>query len=41
MWLYILKDNYDEKFSKKSQIFTGAKCIEKMLLNLIFTEKNI
>ena len=36
---YILKNNYDEKFSKKSQIFTGAKCIEKMLLDLIFTEK--
>ena len=36
---YILKNNYDEKFSKKSQIFTGANCIEKMLLNLIFTEK--
>ena len=24
---------------KKSQIFTGAKCIEKTSLNLIFTEK--
>ena len=36
---YILKNNYDEKFSKKSQIFTGTNCIEKMLLNLIFTEK--
>ena len=24
---YILKYNYDEKFSKKSQIFTDAKCI--------------
>ena len=36
---YILKNNYDEKFSKKSQIFTGTKCIEKMLLNLIFTER--
>ena len=36
---YILKNNYDEKFSKKSQIFTGSKCIEKMLLSLIFTEK--
>ena len=36
---YILKNNYDEKFSKKSQIFTGIKYIEKILLNLIFTEK--
>ena len=36
---YILKNNYDIKFSKKSQIFTGTKCIEKMLLSLIFTEK--
>ena len=36
---YILKNNYDEKFSKKSQILTGTKCIEKMLLSLIFTEK--
>ena len=35
---YILKNNYDEKFSKKSQTFTGTNCIEKMLLNLIFTE---
>ena len=26
---YILKNNYDEKFSKKSHIFTGTKCIEK------------
>ena len=26
---YILKNNYDEKFSKKSQIFTGTNCIEK------------
>ena len=36
---YILKNNYDEKFSKKCQIFTGHQCIEKMLLNLIFTER--
>ena len=35
---YVLKNNYDEKFSKKSQIFIGTNCIEKMLLNLIFTE---
>ena len=37
---YILKNNYDDKFSKKCQIFTGEKCIEKMLLNLIFTERS-
>ena len=36
---YILKNNYDEQFSKKCQIFTGERCIEKMLLNLIFTER--
>ena len=36
---YILKNNYDEKFSKKSQILTGPNYIEKMLLSLIFTEK--
>ena len=30
--------NYN-KFSKKCQIFTGDQCIEKMLLNLIFTER--
>ena len=36
---YILKNNYDEKFSKKCQIFTGDRCIEKFLLNLIFTER--
>ena len=36
---YILKNNYDEKFSKKSQIFTGTKCIEKMLLSFISTER--
>ena len=36
---YILKNNYDEKFSKKSQIFTGTKFIEKMLLSLTFTER--
>ena len=27
---YISKNNYDEKYSKKSQIFTGTNCIEKM-----------
>ena len=36
---YILKCNYDEKFSKKCQIFIGEQCIEKMILNLIFTER--
>ena len=36
---YILKNYYDDKFSKKCQIFTNEKCIEKMLLNLIFTER--
>ena len=36
---YILKCNYDEKFSKKCQVFIGEQCIEKMILNLIFTEK--
>ena len=25
---YILKNNYDEKFSKKCQIFTGDRCIK-------------
>ena len=36
---YILKNNYDDKFSKKCQIFTGDQCVEKFLLNLIFTER--
>ena len=36
---YILKCNYDEKFSKKCQVFIGDQCIEKMILNLIFTER--
>ena len=36
---YILKCNYDEKFSKKCQIFVGEECIEKFILNLIFTER--
>ena len=36
---YILKCNYDEKFSKKCQIFIGEECIEKFILNLIFTER--
>ena len=36
---YILKNNYDDIYSEKCQIFTGERCIEKMLLNLIFTER--
>ena len=36
---YILKCNYDEKFSKKCKIFVGEECIEKFILNLIFTER--
>ena len=36
---YILKNNYDDIYSKKCQTFTGDQCIEKMLLNLIFTER--
>ena len=36
---YISKCNYDEKFSKKCQVFIGEECIEKMILNLIFTEQ--
>ena len=36
---YILKCNYNEKFSKKCQIFVGEECIEKFILNLIFTER--
>ena len=36
---YILKNNHDEKYSKTCQIFTGDQCIEKILLNLIFTER--
>ena len=36
---YILKCNYDDKFSKKCQIFIGEQCVEKMILNLIFTER--
>ena len=34
-----LKCNYDDKFSKKCQIFTGQDCVEKFILNLIFTER--
>ena len=36
---HILKCNYDEKFSKKCQVFIGEPCIEKMIFNLIFIEK--
>ena len=36
---YILKCNYDDKFSKICQIFVGDQCIEKFILNLIFTER--
>ena len=36
---YILKCSYDDKFSKKCQVFIGNQCIEKMILNLIFTER--
>ena len=36
---YILRNNYDDKFSKKCQIFIGDQCVEKCLLNLIFTER--
>ena len=32
---YILKCNYNEKFSKKCQIFVGFNCISKMLYNLL------
>ena len=37
---YILKNNYDDIYAKKCRIFTGERCIEKMLLNLIFTERS-
>ena len=36
---YTLKCNYDEKYSKKCQVFIGDQCIEKMILDLIFTER--
>ena len=35
----ILKNNYNDIYSKKCQIFTGDRCIEIMLLNLIFVER--
>ena len=37
---YILKCNYNEKFSKKCQIFTGFNCISKMLYNLLTKDKD-
>ena len=36
---YILKCNHDDKFSKKCQVFIEEECIEKMILNLIYTER--
>ena len=36
---YIFKNNYDDIYSKKCQIFTGKRCIEKFLLNVIFIER--
>ena len=35
---YILKCNYNEKFSKKCKIFVGLNCISKMLYNLLTTD---
>ena len=37
---YILKCNYNEKFSKKSQIFVGFRCIEKVLFNLLTVDND-
>ena len=37
---YILKCNYNEKFSKKCQIFVGFKCIEKRLFNLLTVDND-
>ena len=37
---YILKCNYDEKYSKKCQIFTGFNCVSKMLYNLLTTDND-
>ena len=37
---YILKYNYNEKFSKKCQIFVGFNCISKMLYNLLTTDND-
>ena len=28
-----------KNFLKKSQVFVGEQCIEKMILNLVYTEK--
>ena len=37
---YILKCNYDEKFSKKCQIFTEYNCVSKMLYNLLTNDND-
>ena len=37
---YILKCNYDEKFSKKCQIFVGFNCASKILYNLLTTDND-
>ena len=37
---YILICNYNGNFSKKCQIFTGFKCISKMLYNLLTKDNN-
>ena len=34
---YILKNNYNDIYSKKCQIFTGERCKEKMILKTPFT----
>ena len=38
---YILKNNYDDKFSKKYQIFTGDQCVEKMFIKLNIYRKTL
>ena len=37
---YILKGNYNEDFSKKCQISTGSKCIEKMMYNSLIVDND-
>ena len=37
---YILKCNYNEKYSKKCKIFTGFNCVSKMLYNLLTTDND-
>ena len=37
---YILKCNYNEKFSKKCKIFVGFNCISKMLYNLLTVDND-